>query len=56
MSIYITYKLINNRWLEQIDKFLVPNQISRGGNVILNQIGKVIKSQNNDKYYYKKEG
>ncbi|KAI9497041.1 beta galactosidase [Zychaea mexicana] len=25
-------------WLEAIDKFLVPNQITKGGNIILNQI------------------
>lgn len=29
-----------HEWLTAVDKYLVPNQITEGGPIILNQIGK----------------
>ncbi|KAI7856110.1 glycoside hydrolase superfamily [Circinella umbellata] len=52
----------SREWLEQIDKFLVPNQISRGGNVILNQIDNEYAVNTDPKYMemikdqFKKDG
>lgn len=34
------YKGHWEEWLKEVDKYLVPNQITHNGNIILNQIGK----------------
>ena len=41
-----------NRWLTEINKFLVPNQITKGGKIILNQLDNEYSS-NTDPGYLK---
>jgi hypothetical protein len=37
------YETAWKEWLTEVDKYLVPNQIDKGGAIILNQIGQYMR-------------